>query len=50
MFQGEAGLTAGGPLNPLHLPWSVYAYGMDGVARECPVECNRNVMGYPFSD
>ena len=48
MFQGEAGPTIGGRLNPLHLPCSVYAYGMDGVARKGPVRRNPNIMGYPF--
>ena len=34
--------------HPSHLPWTVYAYGRDGFARECIVPCNLNVMGYSF--
>lgn len=48
MFQGVASLTAGGPPNPPHLPWSVYAYGLDVVAQECTMGRNPNVIGYPF--
>ncbi|KAL0004875.1 hypothetical protein SO802_012436 [Lithocarpus litseifolius] len=38
------------PIDPPHLPWTVYAYGPDGFAKEGPVPCNTNVMGYPFLD
>lgn len=33
---------------PPHLPWSVYTYGPDGFARECPLGRNTNVIGYRF--
>ena len=38
------------PIDPPHLPWTVYAYGPDGFTREHPVPRNTNVMGYPFPD
>ena len=38
------------PVDPSHLPLSVYAYGLDGFAREHPMGCNTKVMGYPFSE
>ena len=28
----QAGPTAGGPINPPHLPWLVYAYNSDSFA------------------
>ena len=40
--------AVGAIIDPPHLPWSVYAYGPDGFAQECPVGRNTNVMGYPF--
>ncbi|KAK9997933.1 hypothetical protein SO802_017536 [Lithocarpus litseifolius] len=38
----------GGPVDPSHLPWSIYTYGPDGFTREHLVGCNPNFMGYPF--
>lgn len=45
---GYGGPVAGGPANSPHLPWSVYTYGHDGFAWECPKGHNLNVMGYRF--
>ena len=42
------GLVSDEPIDPPHIPWTIYAYGLDGFARECVVPCNPNVMGYPF--
>ena len=42
------GLAADKPIDHPHLPWTVYAYGSDGFAREPTVPRNPNVMGYPF--
>jgi len=36
------------PINPLHLPWMVYAYGLDGFSQEHALPRNTNVTGYPF--
>ena len=33
------------PIDPPHLPWTVYAYGLNGFAR---VPHNSNLMVYPF--
>lgn len=48
--QDVAGPVVGGPINPPppNLPWSVYTYGPDGFARECPLGRNTNVIGYRF--
>ena len=40
--------TASELIDPLHLPWMVYAYGLDGFAWEHVVPYDLNVMGYPF--
>ena len=42
------GLVADEPIDPSHLSWMVYAYGLDGFARERAVSRNPNVMGYPI--
>ncbi|KAL0015416.1 hypothetical protein SO802_002485 [Lithocarpus litseifolius] len=34
------------PIDPQHLPWTVYAYGLNGFARKHAMPCNPNVMGY----
>ena len=47
-FQGAAGPLVGGPINPTHLPWSIYTYGPDGFAWEHLVGHNLNVMAIPF--
>ncbi|KAK9988574.1 hypothetical protein SO802_028813 [Lithocarpus litseifolius] len=39
---------AGELIDPPHLPWTVYAYGPNGFAREHVMPHNPNVMGYPF--
>lgn len=44
----QAALAPSVPIDPLHLPWIVYAYGVDGFAREHPVPRNSNLMVYPF--
>ena len=36
------------PIDPFHLPWTIYAYGPDNFTKERPVPHNTNVMGYPF--
>ena len=41
-------VVASGPINPPHLPWTVYAYGLDGIVRERALPCNPNVMGNLF--
>ena len=46
----QASPTAGAPINPPHLPWSVYAYNPDDFAQERVVGHNTNVMGYPFPE
>ena len=43
-----ASFAMGGPVNPSHLPWSIFTYGFDGFARELLMGQNPNVMGYPF--
>ncbi|KAK9996493.1 hypothetical protein SO802_021179 [Lithocarpus litseifolius] len=35
-------------IGPPHLPWTVYAYGFDGFARERAMPHNPNVIGYHF--
>lgn len=45
----QAGPTTSAPIDPPHLPWSVYAYGLDGFAQENAIGHKTNVMGYPFS-
>ena len=47
-YSCQAGPTAGAPIDPPHLPWSVYVYGLDGFAHDRPVGRKTNVMGYPF--
>ena len=44
----QEGLVAGAIIDPPHLPWSVYAYGSNGIALERPIRRNTNVMSYPF--
>ncbi|KAL0012117.1 hypothetical protein SO802_007225 [Lithocarpus litseifolius] len=44
------GPNAGAIINPPLLPWSVYAYGLDGFARKRPIRRNTNVMGYSFPE
>ena len=41
-------LTPSEPIDPPHLPWTVYAYGPDGFAREHAVPRNPNFIGNPF--
>ena len=43
-----AGPNLGGPVNPPHLPWSVYTCDTDGFARKRPVGRNLHVISYPF--
>ncbi|KAK9998324.1 hypothetical protein SO802_017927 [Lithocarpus litseifolius] len=35
-------------IDPPHLPWTVYACGLDGFVREHAVPHNPNVISYPF--
>ena len=44
----QEGLATNAIIDPPRLPWSVYAYGPDGFARERHVGRNTNVTGYPF--
>ena len=44
----QASPTAGAPINPPHLPWSVYAYNPDDFSQEHVVGHNTNVI-VPFS-
>jgi len=44
----QASLAASGLVDPPHLPYLVYAYGLDCFTRECAVGCNVKIMGYPF--
>ena len=44
----QVGPIAGAPIDPPQLPWSFYAYGLDGFTHERVVGRNTNVMGYPF--
>ena len=44
----QAGPTAGAPIDPPHLSWSVYTYSPNDFAREHVVGRNKNDMGYPF--
>ena len=44
----QAGPTVGAPINPPHLPWSVYACNPDDFSREYMVGHNTNVI-LPFS-
>ena len=46
----QEGPTAGAIIDPPYFPWSVYAYGPDGFAREHPIRRNTNVTGYPFPE
>ena len=41
-------LVADKPIDFPHLPWTIYAYGPNGFARERAVPNNPNVIGYPF--
>lgn len=41
--------VVGGPVDPPHLPWSVYTYGPDGFIWECFLGHNLNFMGYHFT-
>ena len=47
-YSCHAGPAAGAPIDPPHLLWSIYVYGLDGFAHEHPVGHTTNVMGYPF--
>ena len=49
-YSCHAGPATGAPINPLHLPWSVYVYGPDVFTREHLVGRNINVMGYHFPE
>ncbi|XP_030933739.1 uncharacterized protein LOC115959448 [Quercus lobata] len=40
--------AAGELIDPPHLLWTVYAYGLNGFAWECVVPHNPNIMGNPF--
>ena len=40
--------AAGELIDPPHLLWTVYAYGLNGFAWECVVPRNPNIMGDPF--
>ena len=42
------GPAVGKSIDPPHLHWTVYAYGLNGFAREHVVLRNPNVRGYPF--
>ncbi|KAK9984082.1 hypothetical protein SO802_033607 [Lithocarpus litseifolius] len=44
----RGGLATGEPIDPPHIPCTVYAYGSNGFARERVMPRNLNVMGYPF--
>jgi len=46
----KAGLATGTPIDPSRLPWSVYAYSLDGFVHERAMGRNINVMVYPFLD
>ena len=46
----QVGPVAGALIDPPRFPWSIYTNGLDGFARERPISCNTNVMGYPFHD
>ncbi|KAL0004867.1 hypothetical protein SO802_012428 [Lithocarpus litseifolius] len=46
----EVDFASGGPVDPLHLPWFVYAYGLNGFAWERAVGCNTNFIGYLFPE
>ena len=50
LCQGVASPIRGGPIDPPHLPWLVYAYGPNGFAHEHHVGWNPNVIGYLFPD
>ena len=47
-YSCQDGPTVGAPINPPHLPWSVYVYGPSGFDREHVVGHNTNVLGYHF--
>ncbi|KAL0004868.1 hypothetical protein SO802_012429 [Lithocarpus litseifolius] len=38
----QGGLATGKPIDPPHLPWTVYAYSLDGFAQERAMPCNPN--------
>ena len=40
--------TVGELIDPPHLPWTVYAYGPNGLAQELVKPRNLNVIGQPF--
>ena len=42
------GPVEGEPIDLPHIPWTVYAYGLNGFARERVLSCNPNVIGYSF--
>ena len=44
----QASSATGAPIDPPCLPWSIYAYSLDGFAQESLVSRNTNVTGYPF--
>ena len=46
----QASPAVGAPIDPPHLPWSIYAYDPNGFARKHMVGRNTNVMGYPFPE
>ena len=50
LCQGVASSTTRDFVDPSHLPWLVYAYGLNGFARERHVGRNPNVMGYLFPE
>ena len=46
----QASPAVGAPIDPPHLPWSIYAYDPNGFSRKHMVGRNINVMGYPFPE
>ena len=46
----QASPVASAPIDPPHLPWSIYAYDPNGFTRKHMVGCNTNVMDYSFPE
>ena len=44
-YPHQVGPVAGAPIDPPHLPWSVYVYGPDGFACKHAMGSNTNLLG-----